>query len=97
MLRSALRMTISIVTLFFLSVLIIAAVAAITACTPIVETKYSTVELYRPQRPVLPRVKSSDLQCLSKEVYQNLYDRQRLITDYAVTLETIIDSSKVHK
>jgi hypothetical protein len=63
-------------------------------CTPVVTTKYITTQLTHEPRPVLPKVSSSEISCLSKETYQKLYDRQRLIGSYAVTLETIIDSTK---
>lgn len=64
----------------------------LTACTP--ATQYVVVELHRPVRPVLPKIKASELQCLSQDSYQRLYDRQRLITEYALTMEKIIDSTK---
>ena len=64
----------------------------LTACTP--ATQYVVVELHRPVRPVLPKVKASELQCLSPDAYQRLYDRQRLITGYGLTLEAIVDSTK---
>lgn len=63
-------------------------------CAPTIETQYVTRPLDRPVRPALPKVPAQELDCLTEPTYQKLYDRQRLITDYAVTLETIIDSTK---
>jgi hypothetical protein len=65
-----------------------------TGCTTI-ETRYVTTPLSRPERPVLPRIKGGELKCLPQEAYQKLYDRQRLITEHAIKLETIIDKTKV--
>jgi hypothetical protein len=84
---------------FFISKMILyAAVIAIIVviapgCTTI-ETRYVTTQLSRPERPVLPKIKGSELQCVPQETYQKLYDRQRLITEYAIKLETIVDSTK---
>lgn len=68
----------------------------LTACAsePKVEFVYVQKPLIRPERPVLPHVKEAELQCLSKDAYQRLYDRQRLLREYAVALESIIDSTK---
>ncbi len=66
----------------------------LTACEPTVQTRYITTELSRPQRPLLPKIKADELQCLKQDVYQRLYDRNRLVSDYAITLEAIIDSTK---
>ena len=63
-------------------------------CTPEIKTVYVTATLNRPERPVLPKVKAEQLDCLTEPTYQALYDRQRLISDYAAILETIIDSTK---
>lgn len=68
---------------------------ALTGCVDsVIQKEYITVELSRPERPVLPKVSGKELACLSPEAYQRLYDRQRLITDYAVELEARIDSTK---
>jgi hypothetical protein len=84
--------------LFISKMILYAAVIAILVliapgCATI-ETRYVTTELSRPERPVLPKIKGSELQCVPQETYQKLYDRQRIITEYAVKLETIIDSTK---
>jgi hypothetical protein len=71
--------------------------AALAGCVdPVIQKEFVTVELSRPERPVLPKVSGNELSCLSRDTYQRLYDRQRAITDYAVTLEAIIDSTKKH-
>ncbi|WP_051911546.1 hypothetical protein [Methylomicrobium agile] len=68
--------------------------AALTGCVdPVIQKEFVTVELSRPARPVLPRVSGKELACLTQDAYQRLYDRQRAITDYAATLEAIIDST----
>ena len=35
--------------------------------------------------------------CIDQSTYQKLYDRQRLIKDYAIVLEAIIDSTQDEK
>lgn len=69
-------------------------VILLTGCEPVIQARYLKQELTRPERPVLPRIKADEIECLSQPTYQKLYDRQRLITDYAITLETIIDATK---
>jgi len=66
----------------------------LAGCAPTIQTVYLKTELTRPPRPVLAKVKSAELECVSQDVYERLYNRQRAITDYAVLLETIIDSTK---
>lgn len=68
--------------------------ALLVACTPTIQTQYVTRPIDRPVRPALPKILAQELDCLTEPTYQKLYDRQRLLTDYAVTLETIIDSTK---
>lgn len=65
----------------------------LASCAPVIQTKVIPCELSRPERPVLPKIKASQLQCLDLQTYQALYDRQRVTTDYAIELETIIDST----
>lgn len=65
----------------------------VSGCTPQIQTVYKVQPLHHPSRPILPKVKAGELQCLDQPTFQKLYDRQRLITDYAVTLESIIDST----
>lgn len=64
------------------------------ACTPTIQKEYVTVPLERPARPVLPKIPSEELQCLSPSTYQKLFERYSLVKDYAIKLETIIDSTK---
>ena len=66
---------------------------SVSGCAPEIQTVYITQPLHHPSRPVLPKIKAADLQCLNQNDYQKLYDRQRLITDYAIMLEAIIDST----
>jgi hypothetical protein len=76
----------------------LASFAVLVGCVdPVIQKEYITVELSRPARPVLPKVSGKDLACLAPETYQRLYDRQRLITDYAIELEARIDSTKNKK
>jgi hypothetical protein len=63
-------------------------------CTPIVQTKYITQELHIDPKPVLPKVTGEELQCLSKDVYQRLYDRQRLLIEDDLVCRAIIESTK---
>ena len=65
------------------------------SCQPVIQKEFVTTELTRPNRPILPKVKATDLNCLSQDAYQRMYDRQRLVIEYAVTLEAIIDSTKI--
>lgn len=85
------RFIISKAVLYIATIIIVIIIAG---CAPTVETVYVTNPLTRPERPVLPKISGQDLQCVSKDTYQKLYDRQRLIVEYAVTLEAIIDSTK---
>ena len=55
---------------------------------------YKTVPLERPERPVLPTWKGSDMSCLSDEMKQKIRDRDRIRRQYAEDLEAIIDSTK---
>ena len=63
----------------------------LAACAP--EIQYRVLPLARPERPVLPKIKAQELTCIDQSTYQKLYDRQRLIKDYAIVLEAIIDST----
>jgi hypothetical protein len=67
---------------------------ALVACAPIIKKEYITTPLTHDQRPVLPKITAQELACLDKVTYQKLFDRQRLITEYAIDLESIIDSTK---
>ena len=63
----------------------------LTGCTQI---QYVPTELSRPPRPVLPKIGSEELQCLPYDVYKRLYERFRLIKEYALQLESRIDSTR---
>jgi len=52
------------------------------------------VPLERPERPLLPRLTSEDLQCLSTDAYLRLVARDTLRRQYAERLEIIIDSTR---
>jgi len=67
----------------------------LAACAP--EIQYRVLPLDRPERPVLPKIKAEELMCIDQSIYQKLYDRQRLIKDYAIVLEAIIDSTQDEK
>jgi len=66
----------------------------LVSCTPeIIKTEYVTTPLSHDARPILPKITAQELACLDKVTYQKLFDRQRLITTYAIDLEAIIDST----
>lgn len=79
---------------FALAVMVFVFCFVLYGCTPVVRTEYITTQLTHEPRPILPKVNAAELSCLSKDVYQRLYDRQRLITNYAVLLEKIIESTQ---
>lgn len=66
----------------------------LVACTPVIQTQYITTQLSHDTRPMLPKITAQELACLDKLTYQKLFDRQRLISEYAINLEAIIDSTK---
>jgi len=47
-----------------------------------------------PVRPILPAIKSADLQCLSDGTYELIATRNRLQRQYAEDLELIIKSTR---
>lgn len=55
---------------------------------------YVTQPLWKPARPVLPTLTRSDVQCLSKEAFFKLFNRDRLRREYAEELEVIIESTQ---
>ena len=65
-------------------------------CTPTIkkETVFVPVPLERPTRPEFPKVKGSDLSCVSDETKQQLLMRDDVIKSYMTRLESIIDSTK---
>jgi PBP1b-binding outer membrane lipoprotein LpoB len=54
---------------------------------------YVTVPLTLPERPTLPTFGAKDITCISPEIKQKLLDRDRLRSEYAKELETIILST----
>lgn len=63
-------------------------------CAPVIQKEYIAQELHIDPKPVLPKVTADELQCLSKDVYQRLYDRQRLLIEDDLVCRAIIDSTK---
>lgn len=55
---------------------------------------YLNKSLWKPERPVLPVLTESDVQCLSKEAFFKLFNRDRLRREYAEELEVIIESTQ---
>lgn len=60
------------------------------AATP----EYVPVALTLPERPVLPTVKSAELQCLSDDAYTRLVQRDRLLRGHIDVLEAVIASTQ---
>jgi len=52
------------------------------------------VDLPIPPEPTYPKIKSSELQCLSDQAYTNLVKRDRMKSAHIKTLEGIIRSLK---
>jgi len=67
---------------------------ALTGCPAPLPAQVIQEPLTRPTRPVLPAIKSADLQCLSDDTYLRLAQRNRLQRHYAEQLELIIDSTR---
>jgi len=66
----------------------------LTGCPAPLPAQVIQEPLTRPARPVLPAIKSADLQCLSDDTYFRLAQRNRLQRQYAEQLELIIDSTR---
>jgi hypothetical protein len=56
--------------------------------------EYVPVALTLPPRPILPEVKSAELQCLSDDAYTLLVQRERLQRGHINVLEAIIMSTQ---
>ena len=69
----------------------------LTACTPTIQTVYVPQVLTHDPAPILPTWGAHDLDCVPKDVFQKIYDRDRLSTGYALYLQKIIDSTKEEK
>lgn len=83
-------------TIAFSIVFFVLVIFMVMGCTE-TRIKYVQAELTHDPRPVLPKITGKELECLSSSTYHRLYERQRLIVDYAETLETIIDSTGGNK
>lgn len=62
---------------------------------PKIEYVYVPTPLNRPDRPVFPKVKGSDLSCLSDETQLQLLRRDDLMKTYMNKLEATIDATKL--
>jgi len=67
------------------------AVSLIAGCATV---EYVPVPLDLPDRPILPTVKSTELQCLSGDVYTRLVQRDRLQHGHIEVLEAVIVSTQ---
>jgi len=68
------------------------AVSIIMGCASSVE--YVPVSLTLPPSPILPKIKNTELQCLSDEAYTLLVQRDRLQSGHIQVLEAIIMSTQ---
>jgi len=66
----------------------------IFGCAPQKHIQYVNVELARDPRPVIDKIKDKEIECLSVPVHNKLYNEIMTLENYAVYLETIIDSTK---
>ena len=53
-------------------------------------TRYVNVPLPLPERPVLPLIESSHLQCIDDSTFSSLVLRDRLLQNHVTRLESII-------
>ena len=60
-----------------------------------VQYVYVSIPLKRPEKPVLPNVKGSDMACLSSDTKNILLERNKLLTNYTEKLEATIDATKL--
>ena len=60
-----------------------------------VEYVYVPIPIERPERPVFPNVKGSDLQCVKGDTIQSLKMRDEVMKSYMNRLEAIIDGTKI--
>ena len=88
----------------------------LTACEPVIQKEYISVELSHEPWPVLPRIKASEIPecesldefvqylkefpqvpftgCLSKDLFQRFFDRERLLIEHGRKSDAVIDSTK---
>lgn len=72
-------------------VVLLVATCSIVGCATV---EYVPVPLDLPDRPILPTVKSTELQCLSDDVYTRLVQRDRLQHGHIEVLEAVIVSTQ---
>ena len=76
----------------------VAMVGATSGCAhqqPKVQYVYVPIPLNRPVRPEFPKVKGTDLMCVSSDTKQLLLNRDSIMKDYMNKLEATIDATKV--
>ena len=74
---------------------LVLAMALATAACAAPEVRYETVPVSLiPAPPVLPAVKSEQLQCLSDEAYEALAKRDMLRRQYERELRALLDSGR---
>ena len=78
---------------FWLTVVLIIWVLSCAGCAPIIQTEYRTATIAHDPRPILPKINPDEMKCLTDATYQKIYDRNRLTSNYAVYLETLIDTN----
>ena len=66
-------------------------------CAPQKQIQYVGVELVRDPRPVIDKVKDKEIGCLTVDVHNKLYNEIVTLENYAIYLETIIDSTRGNK
>ena len=68
-------------------------VLLLAGCT---EIQYIPIDLSTQlrEKPLLPKIKASELSCITQDTYQKLYDRERLIREDALTCRAIIETTK---
>ena len=62
---------------------------------PKVQYVYVPLPLNRPVRPEIPKIKGTDLMCVSSDTKQLLLNRDNIMKDYMNKLEATIDATKV--
>lgn len=75
--------------------IILFTISSMYGCTE-VQVQYVPMDLSNQisEKPLLPKIKATELQCLTNEVYQKLYDRERLIKEDALSCRAIIESTR---
>jgi hypothetical protein len=68
-----------------------------SACATTPEIITVPVELSRPARPVLPRIRAAEAEKIDLMTWIKITERNRLMRQYTEQLETIIDSTRQAK